>query len=296
MGHDRLFDVRAGHSTKVNQLSAIEEIAWRTYIHAADDFGVMPFEAVELQRTHQRLMAPRLSRSTVQRMLQHILDVGLVRLFTHQGRAFCYQHDWQNYQRIRYPIGTTHPRIPAELLAACTIETQWLHTVWPGGTRDLRLPTWRQPKGWQPPVWSATGSATVADPLRNGCAPRAVHLQPEPDPELGGAGGNGSSDHDADPLPSTVSADIRDRAARFVERYGELYARFRHGAVYRNKPSLDFVEALTLVGAWDDGRLEMLVEAFLTTNDPFCRNGAGTIAHFRSRASWCDAMLRKAGL
>jgi 5-methylcytosine-specific restriction endonuclease McrA len=95
---------------------------------------------------------------------------------------------------------------------------------------------------------------------------------------------------------STVDQALGDRAGRFVERFAQLFAEHRKGAKYHSRPTLDFQEALGLCQTWDDERLERLVIAFLTTDDKFCRNGNGSIAHFRSRASWCDSKLRESGL
>lgn len=175
MPDDRLFHKRLGHSVKVNGLSDIEEIVWRTYIQSADDFGVMLFSAIELRREHDRLL--KRSDVVVQRMFERVRDVDLVRTFEHQGRTYAYQRDWQDWQKVRYPLRTIHPRIPAQLLTTCSLATQWLHTVWPGGGgRDGdRLPKWHPPKDWVPPDWvrlqdgSCNGSATLQDR----CRPRA---------------------------------------------------------------------------------------------------------------------------
>jgi hypothetical protein len=176
MSDDRLFHRRLGHSQKVNSLSDLEEIVWRTYIQAADDFGVMLFTAIELRREHDRLM--KRSDQVVQRMFERVRDAGLVHTFEHQGRTYCFQRDWQEFQKVRYPFRTIHPRIPAEMLAECSLATQWLHTVWPGGGRDSKLPNWMPPKDWGPPGWPVTPtrelrSGTVPERFRNGSGPRA---------------------------------------------------------------------------------------------------------------------------
>lgn len=175
MSDDRLFHRRLGHSAKVNALTAIEEIVWRTYIQAADDFGVMSFAATELRHEHDRLA--KRTDLVVQRMFERVRDVGLVHTFEHQGRIYCFQADWQEFQKVRYPFRTIHPRIPAALLRECTVATQWLHTVWPGGGRDSKLPNWMPPKGWLPPEWpttpsSGSGSGTVPERVQNGSGPR----------------------------------------------------------------------------------------------------------------------------
>lgn len=87
--------------------------------------------------------------------------------------------------------------------------------------------------------------------------------------------------------------EIETRAARFVERYAEIFREVKLGARYLSRPTLDYQHALALVQLWDDERLELLVRVFLLTDDPYCRNGAGNIAHFKSRASWCDGKLRE---
>lgn len=144
MSDDRLFHKKAGHSDKVNRLTADEEIVWRTYVNAADDFGVMRFEALPIQEAHDRF-AGRSAR-VVMRMLEAVATVGLISVFEHQGRPYCYQADWQDFQKIRYPQKTVHPQIPDWLLAACTVNTRWLHTLWPGTGK--KLAKWKAPEDW----------------------------------------------------------------------------------------------------------------------------------------------------
>lgn len=99
-----------------------------------------------------------------------------------------------------------------------------------------------------------------------------------------------------DKSPSEVSDDVAERAGRFCERYADLYAELRKGARYLGKPSLDFQEALQLVGTWDDRRLEQIARLFLTTDHDFAEKGSRTMAQFRSMASWCDSKLVEAGI
>lgn len=110
---------------------------------------------------------------------------------------------------------------------------------------------------------------------------------------LSGEGKNGDRVRE---VSAVGDPDLADRAGRFVEQYAKLFAEHRKGARYHSKPSLDFQEAVGLCTTWDDTRLETLAIAFLTTDDKFCRNGNGSIAQFRSRASWCDAKLRESNL
>jgi hypothetical protein len=156
---DRLFHKKLGHSHKVNMLSDLEEIAWRTYIQAADDFGVMLYSALPLQTAHERLA--RHPADVVMGMLERVASVGLIYLFEHQERVYCFQRDWQDFQKIRYALATAHPRIPAALLAHCSIPTQYLHTIWPGGGgRGSKLKNWHPGADWKPPSWD-DGSGNV---------------------------------------------------------------------------------------------------------------------------------------
>src|SRR5437867_1966618 len=98
MSDDRLFHKCLGHSEKVNRLTSDEELIWRTYVQVADDFGVMRFQALPLQDAHDRFAAR--SGKTVMRMLEQVAAVGLVGVFEHQGRAYCYQETWQEFQKI----------------------------------------------------------------------------------------------------------------------------------------------------------------------------------------------------
>lgn len=91
----------------------------------------------------------------------------------------------------------------------------------------------------------------------------------------------------------SVDDELAERAGRFLERYREMYERFRGGARYVSKPSLDYVEAVELVRTWDDERLDRIATVFLTTNHRFAEEGSRTVAQFRSLASWCDSKLRE---
>jgi hypothetical protein len=296
MPDDRLFHKCLGHSVKVNALSDFEDIVWRTYIQAADDFGVMRFLALPIQDFYDRFQK---RGRQVQAALERIASLKLIHTFIYQDRTYCYQETWQKYQKIEYPRTTIHPKPPAAALAECCPLTQYLFSFHPGG---VRVPS---KKGG-----GNSGNTPGRFPEDSGKVPGEL-------PELSGtsharshapartltARTNGSRLTEGDARgsalelqPSEAGEALADRAGRFCERYAELYTEHRHGARYHNKPSLDFVEALGLVETWDDARLEQLAVAFLTTDEAFCRNGSGTIAQFRSRASWCDTKLREAGL
>jgi 5-methylcytosine-specific restriction endonuclease McrA len=155
-------------------------------------------------------------------------------------------------------------------------------------------------------------NASKGDKPLDQCGMRLISV-PELDPNqfgtshhisgVGGVGGtsgssrNGNTQDRAREVSAVVSPDLAERAGRFCnEVYPQLYVKHRNGARYAGKPSLDFQEAIGLCQIWDDSRLETLAIAFLTTDDKFCRSGTGSIAQFRSRASWCDSKLRERGL
>lgn len=289
MPDDRLFHKCLGHSVKVNALTDFEDLVWRTYIQAADDFGVMRFLALPIQEFYDRFQH---KGGQVQKALERIAAVELVRTFVHQNQRYCFQHDWQKYQKIEYPRTTIHPKPPTESLAQCCDLTRHLFTFHPGG---VRVPSQkgRRHSGKIPgtfpedsenipgkfPEDSGTSRARSRAPARTLTA-TVQRLT-----DLGGAGGG---EPELDP--------IYERAQRFCERYAQIFSEHRHGATYHGKADHDLTEAIGLVTSWDDARLEQLVIAFFSTDDPFCRNGSGTIAQFRSRASWCDSKLRESGL
>lgn len=88
--------------------------------------------------------------------------------------------------------------------------------------------------------------------------------------------------------------DTAERAGRFVERYGELYAELRRGAKHlRSKPALEWDKACQLVALWDDAHLEKLVRIFLTTDEPWIAGTGREFLVFAAKASWCDDRLRE---
>src|SRR6266542_1933772 len=132
MPDDRLFHKRLGHGVKVNALTDFEDIVWRTYVLTADHFGVMRFLALPLLDAFDRL-AKR--GRAVQRALERIKDVGLIRTFLHQESVYCYQHDWQDFQKVEYPRTSILPKPPDDALTDCTYPTRYLFGFHPGGCR-----------------------------------------------------------------------------------------------------------------------------------------------------------------
>jgi hypothetical protein len=269
MPDERFFHKRLGHSAKVNSLTDFEFRVWSQYQLSADDCGVMRYAAIAVQADNDSL-ATRPAR-TVQRALEQIVKVGLLLPFDHQGQAYVCQHDWQDFQKVRYPRSTVHPVPPPDVFAKLTEPTQELFRK-----RSAKLP---EDSGNVPEEFPSLARAGTREwQTANGYG-----------------SGNGHGDRAREPS-AVGDPDLAQRAGRFVESYAKLFTEHRKGARYHSRPSLDFQEAVGLCQTWDDSRLETLAIAFLTTDDKFCRGGTGSIAQFRSRASWCDSKLRERGL
>ena len=134
MPADRFLHQRAGHSVKVNLLNDLEYRVWTQYLLSANDFGVMRFDALPLQNDNSHLS--RRSAKTVMRCLEAVKGRGLIQTFEHQGRIYCYQTDWQDWQKVRWPGKTLLPKPPAEGMTPATLH---LFSVFPGGRGVPRL-------------------------------------------------------------------------------------------------------------------------------------------------------------
>lgn len=138
MPDDRFLHRRAGHSEKVSQLSDLEYRVWTQYLLSADDFGVMRLSALSLQADNSALELRPVKAITA--ALNRIVTVRLLQPFVHQNRAYVYQHNWQDWQKVTYPRQTIEPKPPADL---CTRNMQWLLSYWPGGKP---VPSWKAPE------------------------------------------------------------------------------------------------------------------------------------------------------
>lgn len=128
MPDDRFIHRRLGHSEKVNTLTDFEFRVWAQYVLSSDDFGVMRFTAATLQADNDALGQKPMKQ--VQRALDRLAIMGLIRTFVHQSRTYCYQHDWQDWQKVEYPRATLHPQPPSEGMTPATAR---LFAKFPGG-------------------------------------------------------------------------------------------------------------------------------------------------------------------
>lgn len=133
MPDDRFLHRRAGHGTKPNMLTDLEHRVWMQYLLSADDFGVMRGTHHPVQNDNDSL-ASRPAKA-IQRSIDALVRVGLIRTFEHQGKPYVYQHDWQTWQKVSYPRGTTQPAPPPEALAECDEATRLLFEQHPGGRK-----------------------------------------------------------------------------------------------------------------------------------------------------------------
>ena len=114
---DRFLHPRIGDSEKVGKLTDMEFRVWIIYMLAADDFGVLPMMASKIQAVDRTLANRR--RVQVDRALQTLVSVGLVRSFDHQGQLYIFSPGWQTHQRIRHPRKSHFPKPADSDLITC---------------------------------------------------------------------------------------------------------------------------------------------------------------------------------
>ncbi len=117
MPQDRLRHQRAGSSAKLSSLTDMEYRVWDQYQLSADDFGVMPCEALRIKADNIAL-AKRPDK-IIQKALERLIEIKLVLTFEHQGRRYICDPLWQQFQGVEYPRQTINPAPPAEILAEC---------------------------------------------------------------------------------------------------------------------------------------------------------------------------------
>jgi len=102
-------------------LSDLEYRVWTQYLLSADDFGVCPND-IDLFRADN----PRLKQLPIRRLtdsVRRLVDINLAQQFDHQGQAYLYQWDWQDWQRIKHPRASTNPCPTADILEKCSPKT-----------------------------------------------------------------------------------------------------------------------------------------------------------------------------
>ncbi len=166
MPEDRFFHPRLLQSDKVERLTDFERGVWLVSRLVCDDFGVMRASPNTLQDAARFL--EHKPAKTLQRALVAIERIGLLQAFEHEGRAYLFQWDWQEWQKVSYPRGTRHPKPSPEQLAICSPDTRELFTKHPGG--------WGRKKS-EP---SLNGSAPVSETVPKPLAERSENVLPKP--------------------------------------------------------------------------------------------------------------------
>jgi hypothetical protein len=105
---------------------------------SADEFGVMRMSGLTLQEANDAFeLRPA---ADLEACLRELVTVKLLNVFDHQHRAYLFQWDWQDWQKIVYPRKTLQPKPP---VAPCSRNTQWLLSHWPGGGN---IKSWQAPE------------------------------------------------------------------------------------------------------------------------------------------------------
>lgn len=249
----RLLHRRALRGEKVGALTDFERGVWLAYLLIADDYGVMPFDAGELGKAIWLKGKPQ---KTVQKALERVRDVGLIRTWANQGQTYCYASDWQEWQNVRHPRGTIEPCPPPDALDQCRTKTRELFASHARNNAE---------------EFTQDDGEIAAD------AGEVRQM-----PRLACAGGRETLTLTANADPNADAKTLR--VQRFIDRYRELHELYC-GVAYLGNPQTDYREACALIDAFDDVLLEKMVVYWLNDGDKFAKDGTRTVAKFRSRAS-----------
>lgn len=124
MADSRILHRNMSGSARVSSLSHLEFRVWVEYVLWADDLGVMRASASVLKAHNTRLELEPLRR--LEATMGQIESAHLVSVFVHQGQRFWWQHDWQDWQQIKYPRTSTNPLPPFPERAKASKKTEKL--------------------------------------------------------------------------------------------------------------------------------------------------------------------------
>lgn len=247
MPDDRLLSPRAGRSNKIAKLTYRESWVWMSYILAADDFGVMPFDAYAVQSIDKRLRLE--STEHVHEDLTTLVHVGLVLQFTDQDGLFICDPIWQDFQKVRWPkVKTTMPCPPIGILKQCCKHTAEL-------LRNHR----RFPKNYR-----ISQSSNASCLQAKGLGLKANGL---------GLTGESEGEHRKD-------GDLRT----FFALYYELF-QAKFGVKPQIEGGKDGAIASGILKKYGLDQTSALLRAFFGSLDPFIQKSGYTIGVFRSQVN-----------
>lgn len=113
-----------GHSAKLSALTDLEYRVWCQYRLSANDLGVMSDEPSQIQADNTSLRSRPFR--TLRKALDRLIELTLVQRFAHQGQAYLFSPDWQDYQNVKWPRETFLPVPAGQAFASCSAETQKL--------------------------------------------------------------------------------------------------------------------------------------------------------------------------
>lgn len=207
------------------------------------------------------------------------------------------------------------PKDPVKLARMVGLSLRAFNRIWPSiqrcfvlteyGYSHPRLNLERQKQDEYRRRQSDKGRASAANRESTGGQPegnqtpnrRATGPQPEGNSPISDLRSSDSSQQRfirAVPKPLDVTDDLAERAARFLERFDELYSQKMLGAKhFRRSPALDHARAIDLCRTWDDDRLDKLAVLFLTTDDDWISRTDRGLSVFVSKATYMDGLLSK---
>jgi len=257
MPDDRLFHPRLLQSDKVDRLTDFERGVWLVSRLICDDFGVLRANANTLQGAARFLESK--SAKVVQRALVAIDRVGLLTSFDHEGRAYLFQLDWQDFQKVNYPRSTLHPRPPAEMLALCSPSTQELFAKHPGGWGRKKTDTLNNGSENVPKTVPERSENVSPKPLAVSREPLAVSREPD-------------------------AHTPTDAVQRVIDKHEELHRQY-WGIGYIGNPHKDYDAARQFVKAIPDVALQDAVLIYgLNDSSDFMASGNRTVSKIASRA------------
>lgn len=244
---------RAGHSDKVSAATDFEYRVWTQYMLSADDFGLMPCEAICLQADN-RALAKKPAKA-VQKALERLLDINLLVAYQDpQGRRYVCDPVWQKYQHIEYPKQSINPPPPDAVL-------EQLHPL----TQEL----FRQCFGKK----SARFRLKVADSSPNSSREVGDDLTLRAPARAETAKANGSrqeADGKGDPDDSSALRVLDAFRARWKATYG-------HDSSLLLKP-LDHMQLQQQIGAHSEAKLLLAVGAYFESTDEYARKAKHPLA------------------